>query len=156
MTASRKFFMALYVFSVILLLSAAPLALGSDYEGVKVTSLKKTTTTTNGQKISYPGTDAPEVTAVLVEIPAGGETGWHMHPVPVYAYVLSGALSVEMEKGERYSFAEGDALIEVVNAAHNGRNTGKIPVKLVVFYTGVKGSPITVKVLHPEAAGPGQ
>ena len=156
MTTVRKSFMALYIFSFTFLLYAAPLALGSDYEGVKVTSLKKTTTTTNGQKVSYPRTDAPEVTAVLVEIPAGGETGWHMHPVPVYAYVLSGALSVEMEKGGRYSFEEGDALVEVVNEAHNGKNTGKMPVKLVVFYTGEKGSPITVKVLHREAMGPGQ
>jgi len=148
MTTARKSLNAFCILALGILLSTAPLALGSDYEGVKVTPLKKTTTTTSGQKVTYPKTDAPEVTAVLVEIPVGGETGWHMHPVPVYAYVLSGALTVEMEKGERYPFREGDALIEVVNQAHNGRNTGKVPVKLVVFYTGVEGGPITVKVAH--------
>jgi quercetin dioxygenase-like cupin family protein len=148
MTPSRKTLNAFCILTFIMFLSVAPLALGSDYEGVKVTPLKKTTTTTTGQKVSYPKTDSPEVTAVLVEIPVGGETGWHLHPIPVYAYVLSGSLSVEMEKGEHFSFKEGDALVEVVNEAHNGRNTGKAPVKLVVFYTGVEGSPITVKVAH--------
>jgi quercetin dioxygenase-like cupin family protein len=148
MTTSHKSLNALCMLVFTFLLSVAPLAFGSDYEGVKVTPLKKTTTTTTGQKVSYPKTDAPEVTAVLVEIPVGGETGWHLHPVPVYAYVLSGALTVEMDKGERFSFKEGDVLVEVVNEAHNGKNIGKGPVKLVVFYTGVEGSPITVKVAH--------
>lgn len=148
MSTSRTSFNALCILAFTFFLAVAPLALGSDYEGVKVTPLKKTATTTTGQKVSYPKTDSPEVTAVLVEIPVGGETGWHLHPVPVYAYVLSGTLNVEMEKGERFSFKEGDALVEVVNEVHNGRNTGKTPVKLVVFYTGVEGSPITVKVAH--------
>jgi len=148
MTTSRKSLNALCMLAFIVLVFVAPFALGNDYDGVKVTLLKKTTTTTTGQKVFYPKTDSPEVTAVLVEIPVGGETGWHLHPIPVYAYVLSGALTVEMEKGARFSFKEGDALVEVVNEGHNGRNTGKVPVKLVVFYTGVEGSPITVKVPH--------
>ena len=148
MTTSRKSIKSLYILAFTFLLSTSPNVFGTNYEGVKVTPLKKTTTTTNGQKVSYPKTDSPEVTAVLVEIPVGGETGWHLHPVPVYAYVLSGALTVEMEKGDRFSFKEGDALVEVVNEAHNVRNTGKVPVKLVVFYTGVAGNQVTVKVAH--------
>jgi quercetin dioxygenase-like cupin family protein len=148
MIKSRKSLNVVRILAFSLLLSAAPLAFGSDYEGVKVTPLKKTTTTTTGKKVAYPKTDTPEVTAVLVEIPVNGETGWHLHPVPVYAYVLSGELAVEIEKGKDFSFKEGDALVEVVNEAHNGRNTGKEPVKLVVFYTGVEGSPNTVKAAH--------
>lgn len=82
----------------------------------------------------------------MVEIPSGGETGWHFHPVPVYAYVLSGSLIIETEDGEKQAFAEGDAIIENVNTLHNGRNTDSVPARLVVFYTGEKGSPTTVKV----------
>ncbi len=119
---------------------------GAEYEGVKVTPLVKTTTSTDGQKLSYPKIDNPEVTALIVEIPPGGETGWHLHPAAVYAYVLSGSLTIEMESGKRYSFKEGDAIIEVVNTPHNGINTGQVPVKLVVFYTGEQGKPTTVKV----------
>ena len=83
---------------------------------------------------------------MIVEIPPGGETGWHLHPVAVYAYVLSGSLTVEMESRKRYSFKEGAAIVEVVNTPHKGINTGQAPVKLVVFYTREKGRPTTVKV----------
>jgi len=60
--------------------------------------------------------------------------------------VLSGELAVELADGKQALFKEGDAIIEVVNTPHNGRNLGKKPVKLVVFYTGVEGSPNTVKM----------
>ncbi len=119
---------------------------GEEYTGVKAAQIKKTTQTSNGQGISYPKTSSPEVTVLMVEIPPGGGTGWHFHPVPVYAYVLSGSLIIETEDGEKQAFAEGDAIIENVNTLHNGRNTGSVPARLVVFYTGEKGSPTTVKV----------
>ena len=139
-------------FALVLFFFLAPFgpssAYSNDYGGLKVSPVKKTTTTTNGRKISYPKTDSPEVTVVTVDIPPGSETGWHLHPIPVYAYVLSGELTVEFENEKLNIFKEGDAIIEVVNAAHNGRNLGKTPVKLVVFYTGVEGSPNTVKVEH--------
>ncbi|MBI5100997.1 MAG: cupin domain-containing protein [Nitrospirae bacterium] len=123
-------------------------ALGDDYKNVTVSLIKKTGSTTDGQKITYPKTDSPEVTALTVEIPPGGETGWHMHPVPVYAYMISGSITVEMEKGEKYSFTEGDAIFEVMNTAHNGRNYGKSPAKLAVFYLGVEGGQNTIRVQH--------
>lgn len=118
----------------------------SDYEGIKITNIKRSSVASNGQRIEYLKTDKPEVTVVVVEIPYKGETGWHFHPVPVYAYVLSGYITVEMDNGEQYTFNEGDSIIEVINTPHNGRNTGKVAVKLVVFYAGEQGSPTTVKV----------
>jgi quercetin dioxygenase-like cupin family protein len=119
---------------------------GDDYTGAKVTVIKKSTTTASGQRMEYLKTDHPEVTALLVEIPPGGETGWHFHPVPVYAYVLSGTLTTEMKNGEKHEYKEGEAIFEAVNIAHNGKNLGKIPVKLVVFYTGEVGKPLTIRV----------
>jgi quercetin dioxygenase-like cupin family protein len=41
---------------------------------------------------------------------------------------------------------EGEAIFEAVNTPHNGKNLGEIPVRLVVFYIGEEGKPITVKV----------
>jgi quercetin dioxygenase-like cupin family protein len=124
-----------------------PCASGADYDGgVKVTLIKKATTASNGQKLSYPGAGNPEVTALIVEIPPGGNTGWHSHPIPVYAYVLSGSLTVEMDHSGPYRFKEGDALFEVIDTPHIGRNPGKEPVKLMVFYTGVEGTPSTEKI----------
>ena len=145
MTSSRNTMFGLMLVFCLALFSSSP-AFSSDYEGLKVTPVKKTTTTTNGQRVSYPKTDSAEVTVVTVDIPPGSETGWHQHPIPVYAYVLSGELAVELADGKQALFKEGDAIIEVVNTPHNGRNLGKKPVKLVVFYTGVEGSPNTVKM----------
>lgn len=51
------------------------------------------------KKITYPKTDNAEVTAMTVDIAPGAETGWHKYPIPVYASVLSGNLTVEMESG---------------------------------------------------------
>lgn len=132
-----------------LLLTVLP-AIAADYNpGVSVKVLKKTSVTGNGQKIIYPSTDRAEVTAMTVDLAPGAETGWHQHPVPVYAYVVSGTLSVELEKGQVLSFGTGEAVIEVVNTLHNGKNKGTEPVKLAVFYLGAEGQPNVVK---PEAA----
>jgi quercetin dioxygenase-like cupin family protein len=107
--------------------------------------LAKTTLTGNGQKITYPLTDRAEVTAMTVDLAPGAETGWHKHPIPVYAYVISGNLSVGLEDGRQLAFGAGDSIIEVVNTLHNGKNTGNEPVNLVVFYLGAEGTPNVIK-----------
>lgn len=83
---------------------------------------------------------------MTVDLAPGAETGWHKHPVPVYAYVVSGNLTVELEGGAVLSFKAGDAIIEVVNTLHNGINGGKEPVRLAVFYLGVEGMPTVIKM----------
>jgi len=124
----------------------APAAFAADYSsGVLAKVLLKTSVTGNGQKIAYPLTDNAEVTAMTVELAPGSETGWHKHPIPVYAYVISGRLSVELEDGSLLSFGAGEAVIEVVDTLHDGRNMGTEPVKLAVFYLGAKGTPNVIK-----------
>ncbi len=135
-----------YVMLVGLFLIIVLPAIAADYSsGVTSKVLSKTTVTGNGQKISYPLTDRAEVTAMTVDLAPGSETGWHKHPVPVYAYVVSGSLSVELEDGKLLSFSAGEAIIEVVNTMHNGRNSGTVPVKLAVFYLGAEGIPNVVR-----------
>jgi len=118
-----------------------------DAEGYKkeiiIKPLLKTTVTSAGQPIVYPQTDSPEVTAVLVEIPPGAETGWHKHPFPCFAYVISGSLDVDIEGGKTHHFTDGQALAESINLLHNGRNTGTEPVRLVMFAMGEKAKAFT-------------
>lgn|GEM_PF-235250 len=118
---------------------------GREYRDVEVKKLLSSTTAGNGQKLVYLRTDNPEVTALLVGIPPGGQTGWHQHPVPVYAYVLEGRLTVAMKDGTTFSFTRGEAVFEVINTLHNGYNYGSEPVSLVVFYTGAVGVPNVVR-----------
>ena len=114
---------------------------------VKVTPLLKTETTWSGIPIVYPAGPA-EVTAIIVEIAPGGDTGWHEHPVPSLAYILEGNLEVTRATGEVKTLGPGDALVEVVNTLHHGRASGDKPVKLVVFYVGSKNTALTIA--HPE------
>jgi len=135
---------------VIVLLSMGMSATyAADYESATVTTLKKTTVTEDGQPIVCPKSDRLEVTAMVVELPVGGETGWHQHAYPLYAYVLAGTITVTLDTGAAQVFREGDAIIEVVNRQHNGVNTGTVPVKLIVFVTAEQGVPITKKVERP-------
>lgn len=129
-------------------------AYAADYESATVTVLKKTLVAEDGQPIVYPKSDQPEVTAMVVELPVGGETGWHQHAYPLYAYVLAGSITVTLDTGAAQVFREGDAIIEVVNRPHNGVNTGNTPVKLVVFVTGVQGESITKQVKNPLSPDP--
>jgi len=125
-----------------------PRAEGYD-AAIKARLIIKTEVTGNGDKIKYPAFTHPEVSALEVDIAPGAETGWHKHPVPVYAYVLAGRLRVDMEGGQSLTFGPGDAIIEVVDTWHNGRNIGCVPVRLAVFYLGGKGVPNVVKSSAP-------
>ena len=120
---------------------------------IQVSPLLSSTKTSSGQPIAYPKTDTPRVTAVLVEIPPGAETGWHQHPYPCYAYILSGELTVEVKGDSPKKLRAGDAFFEVVDTIHNGTNHGTEAVRLVMFVTGEEGKPFTVRVPDAEPGG---
>lgn len=111
---------------------------------IKVALLLQTEKTESGQPIAFPQVNDPEVRALMVEIPPGAETGWHVHPFPCYAYILSGSLQVEFDGGEKKELKAGQAFAEAVNVLHNGKNLGTEPVKLILFVTGEKGLPFTI------------
>jgi quercetin dioxygenase-like cupin family protein len=111
---------------------------------VQVSTILKTETSWDGRPIVYPE-GKPEITGMLIEIAPGGETGWHLHPVPSFGMVIEGELVVRLKNGEVKHLKPGDALAEVVNTLHNGRSIGSVPVKIVVFYAGAVGQKLTVK-----------
>ncbi len=115
---------------------------------VKVTTILKTDTSWDGKPIEYPSGKA-EITGMVVEIAPGGETGWHLHPVPSFGMILEGELEVHLKNGEVKHLKPGDAIAEVINTLHNGRNVGSVPVKLVVFYAGAVGQKLSEKEISP-------
>ena len=86
-----------------------------------------------------------EITGMIIEIAPGGETGWHLHPAPSFGMVLQGEIEVRLKDGRTKRTKEGTALAEVINVLRNGRNTGLVPAKLVVFYAGSVGQKLSVK-----------
>lgn len=105
---------------------------------VKVTPVLKTSQSWDGALLKYPQGQA-EITGVRIEIAPGGETGWHLHPVPSFGVVLQGQLEIQLKNGKKNLVKAGDALAEVVNTAHSGKNMGTEPVLLLIFYAGAAG-----------------
>jgi quercetin dioxygenase-like cupin family protein len=105
----------------------------------------QTGTTAGGASIAYPKTDSAEVSALMLAIGPGGETGRHMHPYPTFVYVLEGAIDVAMDGGVVHSYKAGDSFLEVVNTWHNGKNKGTTPAKVLVVFAGVHAQPNIVR-----------
>ncbi len=60
-------------------------------------------------------------------------------PVPSFGVVLQGQLEIRLKNGKKNVVKAGDALAEVVNTAHSGKNIGTEPVQLLIFYAGAVG-----------------
>lgn len=127
------------------LLHAAEPAQPAYGSGVTTRVLLRTQTDGAGAPLAYPTHAPAEVTAVQVEIAPGRQTNWHTHPVPCFAYMLEGELSVETAAGQTHTFKAGDVVAEVVNLLHNGTNSGTQPARLVLFVIGTAGQPFAVR-----------
>ena len=110
-----------------------------------VQPLLQATVNSLGQAIVYPINGRPEVTALLVEMAPGEETGWHQHPVPLLGYLLAGELTVYQISGEKRVVRAGEVSLESVNVIHNGVNESAVPLKMIVFVVGLQDVPFTVE-----------
>jgi quercetin dioxygenase-like cupin family protein len=111
--------------------------------GATVDPLLETDETVLGQPFFYPKGDA-KITSSMVTLPPGSETIWHIHPVPLFAYVLQGELIVDYGSAGERVYRKGDSLVEAFEWPHMGRNGGRGPVKILVVYAGAEGVPNAV------------
>lgn len=85
----------------------------------------------------------PEVTVLKITIDIGESLPVHKHDLVNVAYVNKGELTVITDKNEQITLHEGESLPELIGKYHYGKNTGNIPVELIVFYFGEKGTPLS-------------
>jgi quercetin dioxygenase-like cupin family protein len=98
----------------------------------------------DGQALpAYPA-GRPKITILRIRIPPGASLPVHKHPVINAGLLLSGSLTVVAESGQILHLKAGDALVELVDTWHFGRNDGDIPAEIVVFYAGTEGSKISL------------
>jgi len=112
------------------------------------TVLSAGTTVTN-EPIRYPTGAPARINAVEITLAPGQQTGWHTHPVPLFGYILEGELTVDYGPLGKRTFRQGDALVEAMNEAHNGRNTGQGPLKILAVFMGAEGVPDTTAASPP-------
>jgi len=58
-------------------------------------------------------------------------------------------VTVEIKGGKSYIYSAGQPFVEFVNIVQNGINKTDKPVRLIAFYSGIKGKPGTVMVSGP-------
>lgn len=112
---------------------------------VAVKTLLQVTTDVSGRTLVYPSKGQAQVSCMEVELPAGANTGWHFHPNPCVALIVSGEIEVEDETGTVRHFKAGDSFAELVGTKHCGFNRGTVPVKLIFVSIGEEGTKISVK-----------
>jgi quercetin dioxygenase-like cupin family protein len=91
-----------------------------------------------GQKLVYPKS-APKITAAIVTMKPGEETGLHKHDVPLFAYVLEGEVTVNYGAGRIKVYRKSDAFIEAYQSPHNGKNTSKGVTRILAVFVGTDG-----------------
>lgn len=111
-----------------------------------VTKLLESSLTVDGKPVVYPS-GAPAITVRIVELPPGGETGRHRHPIPLVAYILEGEVAVYEDGAPAKRYKTGESFVETTGW-HNGINEGTVPVRILATYLGVTGASLAVK---PEA-----
>lgn len=106
-------------------------------------TLMKTNQSWDGESYqSYP-VGKPELSILKITVPPHTVLGWHTHPIPNAAYVLSGHLTVEKQSdGSKKTIHAGETLAETVGTIHRGFTEDE-PVTLIVFYAGAKGLPLS-------------
>ncbi|HYD29322.1 MAG TPA: cupin domain-containing protein [Azospirillaceae bacterium] len=103
----------------------------------------ETSTWGDGAPIEYPA-GKPLITSRITEIPPGTETGRHRHPIPLFAYMLEGELTIQPDDQPARVFKAGDAFMEL-SSWHTGQNKGTVPVRLLAVYAGAEGTPLSIK-----------
>ena len=106
--------------------------------------LLKTTSTWDNAEYKKLKIKNPEVTVLKIIIYVNEELPMHKHDLVNIAYVKKGTLTVITDDNKKITLHEGEVLPELIGKYHYGKNTGKEPVELVVFYIGEKNTPLSV------------
>jgi quercetin dioxygenase-like cupin family protein len=97
-------------------------------------------------KAPLQGVEGKEVVVKHFGIPPKFVGGKHVHPGPVFVYVLEGEFTVETADGTK-TFRAGELYPESINEAMVGRNlSGTDDLELLVFQVGEIGKPMMIKV----------
>jgi quercetin dioxygenase-like cupin family protein len=102
--------------------------------------LLSTTTTVMGEPIRYSDSGPARVTSTIVTLGPRSEAALHLHPAPMYAYILEGEVVVDYGPHGRRTFTQGQALMETMAVPHKGLNLTDRPVRILCVFMGAEGT----------------
>ena len=101
------------------------------------------------ESIQYPSGAPALLSAMEIVLQPGQQTGWHLHRVPVFGYILEGELIVDYGPSGKRTYRQGDGFAEATNQAHNGHNATEKPVKILAVFIGMEGAQGTTPAPPP-------
>ena len=89
--------------------------------------------------LSTPGREA---VMVVADIPTGGSSGRHTHPGEEVAYVLEGAIVLDVAGKAPVTLKSGQGFMIPAGVPHSATNTAPAPARVLANYIIEKGKPI--------------
>ena len=98
--------------------------------------------------------DSSSVTLYEVSYPPGGSTRPHRHQCPVVAYVVEGAIRMQLQGGAERVYQAGEAFYEDPTDVHliSANGSSKTDARFVAFFVCRDDVPLTVPVAPPTAS----
>ena len=105
------------------------------------TTLKRTETLHRSSSI-----DGREIVQVRTEIPAGVESGWHIHPGEEVGYIVAGTVRMEIRGQETLTLHQGDGFLIPPRTPHNATDLGPGTGLMLSTYIVEIGQPVATFV----------
>ena len=90
-----------------------------------------------------------EMVQVETLIPAGVESGWHVHPGEEVGYIIAGQVEMRVQGRATVVLNAGDGFLIPPGTAHNARDIGPETGKMLSTYIVETGQPIATFVEPP-------
>ena len=133
------------IFGISFVLFLSSNLLADDVNAVRVDTLAQSSLCWDGSRLPAYPEGTPEITILRIKIPPGKTLELHKHPIINAGVLLSGELTVITDDNKILHLKAGEAIIEVVNKWHYGKNEGTKPAEILVFYAGIVNRAITIK-----------
>jgi quercetin dioxygenase-like cupin family protein len=83
-----------------------------------------------------------EIVQVLTEIPAGVESGWHIHPGEEVGYILAGTVQMMVHDRPTQTLRAGDPFLMPPGTPHNALDVGPETGMMLSTYIVEVGQPL--------------
>jgi quercetin dioxygenase-like cupin family protein len=95
-----------------------------------------------------------EIIQVLTEIPAGVESGWHIHPGEEVGYILAGTVEMRIAGKRTLTLHAGDGFLIPPRTPHNALDVGPETGRMLSTYVVEIGHPLAQFVDGPRIPPP--
>ena len=83
-----------------------------------------------------------EIVQVETKIPAGVESGWHVHPGEEVGYIIAGEVEMKVEGRPTVILRAGDGFLIPPRTPHNARDLGPETGRMLSTYIVEQGQPL--------------